>query len=644
MQQLLKLFPPSFDYICAIATPGGTDPDWTTRDRYRLTPAELIRKWADPDVLIGLRPRRQTHKLTLDLDRSSKFHAFNNLPLHQELRDHLAKIGLHDGETIRSSESNGHHLIYVFSEEIDSFGLACAVQLHLEAGGFDYAAGQLESFPNVKAYDTDYKPVRVPFQEGSELLDLDFNPVPQSHEDNMAYLVSRIENNGNDLELLKASIRKCKRNGGIKKLSQRYARLGNTNIQKWYQDWKETTEIGWTAKGQTNDLIPIYCRFNVVFEGIIDPRELIDRVKAQIIAAPGYEPFCNHKRKIDRRIDHWVTCTLKRYYPFGQRELLGKGGEYQPAARPRSTVRTDDVIRRIYGAIELTKQWFGGLPQKMTDRLEAIMKASKELGQGLSRKTLYRACYKSLWQQAETAENRQELQTETETEFYPIQLTENTTKKDSQTPAQTEVCYIFASMKRLPILGADVTNSEVDLGGLRGVEAADDFSISQVDDFDLAEATLDDGVASLQQNCESSNDQLSNPLQPSSSDEVLGLVDSIVDCPLEGITAIDRSNSQLNISDLYSLAPVAPHENLISQDYDSSEESFAQRPLGGIELPAPGTAVKRRSHRHWGKDYPEVLARVVRASGLELEVITELGERYRFDLCDWLDTWFLLLE
>jgi hypothetical protein len=619
MQQLLKLFPPSFDYIFAIATPGGTDPDWTTRDRYRLTQAELVRKWADPDVIIGLRPRKQTHKLTIDLDRLSKYHAFNNLPLHQDLRDHLAKIGLHDGETIRSSESGGHHLIYVFSEPIDSFGLACTVQLHLEAGGFDYANGQLETFPNVKAYDTDYKPVRLPFQEGSELLDIDFNPVPQSHEDNMAYLVSRIENNGNDLDLLKVSIRKCKRNGGVKKLSQRYARLGTTKIQEWYQDWRETTDMGWTARGQTNTLLPIYCRFKVVFEGIIDPLELIDLVKIQVIAAPGYKLFCGHQHEIDRRIEGWVTCTLKRYFPFGQRELIGNGGEYQRAERPRSTVRTDDVVRRIHEAIELTKQWLGGLPQKMTDRMEAIIKASRELGQGLAKNTLYKKCYKAIWQEAEMAETRQEPQIETETEFSHLPEPEQNEQFCPETQAEQINSYISAPMKRSSTLRVDVTELGVDLGILTGLEEKD-FSAFQVEGCNSVELVLGD--------CQSSNYQPPDHFQSSSLEEDLGLVGSIA--------ATDRSNSQPAISDSYSLAPAAPHESLISDDYDSTEKA--------IELPALGTAVKRRSHSYRGKNYPEVLARVVRASGLGLEVITELGARYRFDLCDWLDTWFLLLE
>jgi hypothetical protein len=94
--------------------------------------------------------------------------------------------------------------------------------------------------------------------------------------------------------------------------------------------------MGWITNGQTNDIISIYCRLSIVLEGIVNPLELIDRVKPQVITAPGYELFCNHEHKIDRRIEHLVTCTLKRYDPFSYRELIGQGGEYQRAERPRS--------------------------------------------------------------------------------------------------------------------------------------------------------------------------------------------------------------------------------------------------------------------------------------------------------------------
>ena len=173
----------------------------------------------------------------------------------------------------------------------------------------------------------------------------------------MAYLVSRIENNSNDLDLLKATIRKRRKD--FKRLYKQFNSLGNTNIQEWYRDWSETIDMAWTANGQTNDLLGVYCKFSIVFEGITDPVQLWEQVKTKVLAASGYEKFCEHQHEIDRRIREWVRCTLKRYFPLGSRGQINSNGEYQSSPRPRSTVRTEDVRRRIQAAITLIGQQLG---------------------------------------------------------------------------------------------------------------------------------------------------------------------------------------------------------------------------------------------------------------------------------------------
>ena len=598
--QLLKLFPPSFDFICAKATPGGTNPDWHTRDRYRLTHAELIRKWVDPATIIGLRPLKDTQKLTIDIDRSSKYHAFNNSQLYQELIDCLAEIGLCDGEIVRSSASGGHHLIFVLSETINSFDLACLLYLYLEERGFGVATGQIELFPNVKSFNSNFNAVRLPFQEGSELLESDFNIVPQSHEENMAYLVSRIENNSNDLDLLKATIRKRRKD--FKKLYKQFNSLGNTNIQEWYRDWSETIDMGWTANGQTNDLLGVYCKFSIVFEGITNPVQLWEQVKTKVLAAPGYEKCCEHQHEIDRRIREWVRCTLKRYFPLGSRGQINSNGEYQSSPRPRSTVRTEDVKRRIQAAITLIGQQLGELPQKLTDRLSAIIAASKELGQGLSKNTLYKSCYKILWQNAETAENRQNEQIDTPQTFSHIPDLEKTPKNQPETKTDIAISHISVLMKRYSPEEVNVTGLDSDLGNSEGLNEESD-SLLFLDINLIPENNL---------------------LLPTSLNEPF---DSETLC-----TEVSESITEPIISHTYDLQPPAPLENSISDDYESSDRSS--------DLPVSGAVVMRRSHIYRGKIYQELLARVVRSIGMGWEVVTDTGEQYRFDLSDWQQTWF----
>lgn len=416
----------------------------------------------------------------------------------------------------------------------------------------------------------------------------------------MAYLVSRIENNSNDLDLLKVIIRKRKKD--FKKLYKQFNSLGNTKIQEWYRDWSETIDMGWTAKMQTNHLLGVFCKFSIVFEGITDPVQLWEQVKTKVLAAPGYDKFCEHQHEIDRRIKEWVRCTLKRYFPLGSRGQINSNGEYRSSPRPRSTVRTEDVKRRIQDAITLIGQQLGELPQKLTERLSAIVAASKELGQGLSKNTLYKPCYKVLWKNAETTKTRQNEQTDTPQTFSHIPDLEKAPKNQPETKTDTAISHIPALMKRYSPEEVNVTGLDSDLGNFEGRNEQSDESffldINPIPDNNLLLPTT-----------------LNEPFDS----ETLR-------------TEVDPSITELVISDTYDLESPAPLENSISDDYESSGESS--------DLPVSGALVMRRSHIYRSKIYPELLARVVRSVGMGWEVVTDAGDRYRFDLSDWQKTWF----
>ena len=312
-----------------------------------------------------------------------------------------------------------------------------------------------------------------------------------------------------------------------------------------------------------------------------------------------------------------MRCALKRYYPYGQRELLNKDGEYQPKERPRSTARTEGVIARIHAAIALVKERLGTLPQKITARLKAIINASRELGKVLSKDTLYDKCYKVLWHKAETAENGQNEQIETEQESSYFDSVAESLKNSTETQVNPAVSYFPTLMKRCPTQRVDVTNPEHELGGSIDLEAEWELRIKNEElrmgeDFDLL-------VRSAIQ------PQLTNDSLQSFP---LGEVVEVSGLPTDS----DLLNSQEAITNPYSLESAAPPENLISETDESND------------LPAPGAKVMRRSHVYRGKTYPQAIAKVLWATGLGVEVITELGGRYRFDLCDWMETWFPLLE
>jgi hypothetical protein len=37
----------------------------------------------------------------------------------------------------------------------------------------------------------------------------------------------------------------------------------------------------------------------------------------------GYKEHCQHQEKIVERLEDWMQCVLKRYYPYGSPEMAG---------------------------------------------------------------------------------------------------------------------------------------------------------------------------------------------------------------------------------------------------------------------------------------------------------------------------------
>jgi hypothetical protein len=451
MQQLLKLYPPSFDFIVSNVD---LSPDWKTRSAYRLTAAELIRTWADPTQLIGIHPGTETHCFMLDIDRGSDYHPYNSGENWDALLYHLDQIGLNDPIFVRSSKSYGIHIYYVFAEPVNSFRAAARVQMHLVRGRLIPAPGQIEIFPNTKNYDSNYKPFRLPFQCGSELLDIDGNPLLNEHnispETRMEYLVDQIQHNQNDLKLFRSQFNKAY--ADYKKL-QHTNRLPRTEAKTdlWERNWREDTAIGWTSRGRTNDLLHAIAGTGIVFDGITDLTDLCKYVKTIVLASPGYRQFCAHQHHIDRRIRGWAKWCLyrRKYFPLPSR-FGGNGCQKQKTLRPSSTKRSDGVVAKIQRAIEFTIERLGQLPQKLTDRLAAIMSAARDLGDGISKNTLYRSSYKHLWHEAGMAENHQLPETQSEKEVSHIlpDKSENFDEENvPKTQSEKEVSHISTPMK-----------------------------------------------------------------------------------------------------------------------------------------------------------------------------------------------------
>ncbi|MGB7313117.1 MAG: hypothetical protein WA939_09310, partial [Nodosilinea sp.] len=122
---------------------------WTTVNSYPLRPRVLWNHWQDANQLIGVRFTHDTHYALLDLDAGGDYCTAAGVA---QLRAALETIGITRTLLVRSSWSGGLHLYLPFAELVNTFNLAVTLKECLQAQGFRLKAGQLEIFPNVKAY------------------------------------------------------------------------------------------------------------------------------------------------------------------------------------------------------------------------------------------------------------------------------------------------------------------------------------------------------------------------------------------------------------------------------------------------------------------------------------------------------------
>jgi hypothetical protein len=387
-ERLCELFPYLWNTITA---PNEPKPEWVTLNKYPLRPRVLWQSWEDPEMLVGVRFDSDTRYGMLDIDRQSPYHPAQDPEGLATLRAALETIGIYRTVLITSSDSGGLHLYIPLPAAVPTFGLASALRQCVEAQGFTVAPGQLEIFPNTKAYGfggtfIEYNAHRLPLQpaSGSFLLDADGNPT----SDDLGRFFTAWDRAaaGQSLNEVKEAIAIARSNGN----KRRRRRL--TIVEDWRQDLQTEINEGWTGYGQTNALLKTIACYGVVFEGL-KGEALADFVRTTAINAPGYGDYCRHQHEITRRATVWARAAEKYYWALGT-EPKREGG-FTGALEDSNVIplnqnaqRALDAQRRIREAVErLTEE--GQLPAEVTPRKEALEQ------QGISAKTLYK--YPELW-------------------------------------------------------------------------------------------------------------------------------------------------------------------------------------------------------------------------------------------------------
>ena len=376
-------------------------PEWITISDYPIEHRNLWSAYQDPEQLIGLSFGTTSHYAVLDIDRGSPYHPASSEVQYQELLGAYEAIGINNVVTVQSSTSGGLHIYLVFPKALPTFNLAKMLRLTANRAGYEVKDGTLEIYPNTKAFSkegkTAYKPLRLPLQQGSYLLDKDFEPYSNDIEVFLEQAEAAAEEQ--DIDLVEIAIE------AASQIKQFWRVKGNGDASSFAQDLREQISEGWTGPSQTNDLLRIMGTYGRVFKGL-EGQELADYIVTKAESSPGYQQYCHHKHHIQRRGKDWARCIEKYYYPYGSETIrVGSFNQMQqsgsrPEREPKKNVvnqsRQEEALERIKQGMDYVIKTVKVLPRKVGELKNALVEAITQLfGKRPSDKTLYR--YKEWW-------------------------------------------------------------------------------------------------------------------------------------------------------------------------------------------------------------------------------------------------------
>ena len=338
---------------------------------------------------LSKRPSTSYSILTAPASTIHKIHRF----ILDRLFNALEPLGITDHITCTSSDSQGLHIYFPLAQAFNSWKLAKAISIALENAGFKLKLGQLELFPNPKAYSTDETPSlfnahRLPLQMGSYLLSDDLQPINSSQITFVRMWQLCQQRNSLHVRRLKAL---------LKRASQIHYQLSN-KASKFLDDLNTEIEEGWTDYGQTNRLLGrITMRafiFNHITEGgePLEGKALVEKIVFVAKALPGYKDWCRHQHEIEERATEWARCIENSHY-FAYGTARGKYKELSSTNQidneldynQRQAKATQNKIAQAMQDLQAK----GSLPEKVTARFKAL------LGYNIGGASLYR--YRQLW-------------------------------------------------------------------------------------------------------------------------------------------------------------------------------------------------------------------------------------------------------
>lgn len=356
-------------------------PEWKTERRYPIKSRVLWSQWQNAAQLIGVRFDDTTLYAVIDIDINSQYHPRQNKDSLNLIEAALETIGIARIVHIRSSWNGGLHLYIPLSEAVSTFNLAVALKQCLEVQGFEISPGQLEIFPNDKAYGVtqkiEYRAHRLPLQpgSGSHLLNEDLSPFSnQLINFFKAWDISAL---GQDLTALKSAMVIARENR-----RKRVKRRKLNNVEAWREDLESTLAEGWTSHGQTNHLLKEMGCYGVVFKQL-SGEALVEYIYEQAIASPGYKQWCRHQHQIKLRARVWARSVESYYWPLGSHPIRSSNNAANDIVpfNQKVAIEAQQRIKDAVAQLSADQQ----LPEQTTRRANAIAKLAR-----MSLKTLYK--------------------------------------------------------------------------------------------------------------------------------------------------------------------------------------------------------------------------------------------------------------
>jgi hypothetical protein len=300
-QAFAAWFPHGWDFITAPLPPPDQKPNYRTETRYPLTGAQLWERWQTFNDLIGVSFGSLTRYGLADLDITGPY-ADTWEPVIHALEE---KAGLAGFVPTQSSHTGGKHLFVPLPEPVSTWELALVMRWACETSGLAVQDGQLETFPNVKQWDSRYKAHALPLQpgRGSVLLNKAGEPVSQLPSDWLRAMDHEAEQQ--DMPRFRAAVKQAKH--WWQRRKRQRDRHGQTTFNAFRDDLEWEMEQGWTKAAQSNRLIYRVLQYGYIF--LRNTGEaLVKWAIATVPSIPGFDRWCQTKGPA---LEKWIRQKAK---------------------------------------------------------------------------------------------------------------------------------------------------------------------------------------------------------------------------------------------------------------------------------------------------------------------------------------------